>query len=128
MSLHARLKAKIVVSTTRPGWSGHDALIERGAQERTPAPTPANEPSLLYFTSGTTGHPKMVLHTHASIGLGHEVTGRYWLDLRPGDLHWNIADPGWDPALDKFEVLTNTLFAASHESLSAPGASIPLAA
>jgi acetyl-CoA synthetase/medium-chain acyl-CoA synthetase len=40
----------------------------------------------------------MVVHTHASIGLGHEVTGKYWLDLRPGDLHWNISDSGWAKA------------------------------
>jgi acyl-coenzyme A synthetase/AMP-(fatty) acid ligase len=94
----ASLKAKIVVGATRPGWSGYGALIERAAPTRARALTPANEPSLLYFTSGTTGYPKMVLHTHASIGLAHEVTGRYWLDLRPGDLHWNISDTGWAKA------------------------------
>ena len=42
---------------------------------------------MLYFTSGTTAHPKMVLHTQASWGIGNEITGRFWLDLRPGDLH-----------------------------------------
>ncbi len=97
-SLSSALKARIVVGGTRTGWSGYEALVERGAPARRRSPTPANEPSLLYFTSGTTGYPKMVLHTHASIGLGHEVTGRYWLDLRPGDLHWNIADNGWAKA------------------------------
>ena len=97
-SRSSALKAKIVVGAARAGWSGYDALVERGAPTRTRSLTPANEPSLLYFTSGTTGYPKMVLHTHASIGLGHEVTGRYWLDLRPGDLHWNISDTGWAKA------------------------------
>ena len=52
----------------------------------------------VYFTSGTTGMPKMVLHTHASYGLGHRVTGRYWLDLGPEDLHWNVSDTGWAKA------------------------------
>ena len=48
----------------------------------------------IYFTSGTTGTPKMVAHTHGSYGYCHWVTGKYWLDLRPTDLHWNISDTG----------------------------------
>ena len=92
------LKAKIVVGGTRPGWDEYDGILGSAAPGRKPSVTPADEPSLLYFTSGTTGHPKMVLHTHASIGLGHEVTGRFWLDLGPGDLHWNISDTGWAKA------------------------------
>jgi acyl-coenzyme A synthetase/AMP-(fatty) acid ligase len=53
---------------------------------------------VLYFTSGTTGYPKMVLHTQASYGLGHEITARFWMDLRPGDLHWTLSDTGWAKA------------------------------
>ena len=92
------LKARIVVGATHPGWSGDEELAERATTTRERSVTPASEPSLLYFTSGTTRYPKMVLHTHASSGLGHEVTCRYWLDLRPGDLHWNISDTGWAKA------------------------------
>lgn len=58
----------------------------------------SDEPSMFYFTSGTTGPPKMVVHTQASYPLAHLITGKYWLDLRPGDIHWNISDTGWAKA------------------------------
>ncbi|MDP2277622.1 MAG: AMP-binding protein, partial [Nitrospirota bacterium] len=58
----------------------------------------SSEPALIYFTSGTTGPPKMALHTQASYPLAHMITGKYWLDLKPGDIHWNLSDPGWAKA------------------------------
>ena len=58
------------------------------------APTRATDPLLLYFTSGTTAKPKLVLHTHASYPVGH-LTTMYWLGLLPGDVHWNISSPVW---------------------------------
>lgn len=56
--------------------------------------TPASDPMLLYFTSGTTARPKLVLHSHASYPIGHLSTV-YWLGLLPGDVHLNISSPGW---------------------------------
>jgi acetyl-CoA synthetase len=50
--------------------------------------------ALLHFTSGTTGRPKGALHAHEAV-VAHFVTGRYALDLRPGDVYWCTADPGW---------------------------------
>ena len=61
-------------------------------------PTRSSDPAMIYFTSGTVGYPKMVLHTHASYPIGHVITGNYWLDLTPDDLHWNAADNGWAKA------------------------------
>ncbi|MDX6618470.1 MAG: acetyl-CoA synthetase, partial [Gaiellales bacterium] len=60
--------------------------------------TKAGDPLLLYFTSGTVAAPKMVLHTHASMGAGHEITARFWQDLTPADLHWTFSDTGWAKA------------------------------
>ena len=60
--------------------------------------TRADDPLLLYFTSGTVAAPKMVLHTHASMGAGHEITARFWQDLTPADLHWTFSDTGWAKA------------------------------
>lgn len=57
-------------------------------------PTSLNDPALLHFTSGTTGMPKGAVHLHRSI-LTHAITGRLVLDLKPGDVYWCTADPGW---------------------------------
>jgi acetyl-CoA synthetase/medium-chain acyl-CoA synthetase len=72
--------------------------LQRISADYKPAPTRADEPGIIYFTSGTTGLPKMVLHTQASYGLGHRVTGADWLCCKPHDVHWNLADNGWAKA------------------------------
>lgn len=58
----------------------------------------SNHPLMVYFTSGTTGYPKMVLNTHASYPIGHIITGKFWMDNRPTDLHWTLSDTGWAQA------------------------------
>src|SRR6185437_7394366 len=57
-------------------------------------PTHATDPLLLYFTSGTTARPKLVLHTQISYPVGHLST-MYWIGLKPGDVHLNLSSPGW---------------------------------
>jgi acetyl-CoA synthetase len=58
------------------------------------APTKADETLLLYFTSGTTSRAKLVEHTHTSYPVGHLST-MFWIGLEPGDVHLNVASPGW---------------------------------
>jgi acetyl-CoA synthetase/medium-chain acyl-CoA synthetase len=72
--------------------------VDRAPAKFTGKRTRSSDPGILYFTSATTGEPKMVLHSQASYGLGHRVTGELWLDLGPEDLHWNISDLGWGKA------------------------------
>jgi acetyl-CoA synthetase len=83
----------VTVGGAAPGWRG---LEEADGFSSDPigVETRADDPLLLYFTSGTTASPKLVLHTHASYPIGHLST-MYWLGLRPGDLHLNISSPGW---------------------------------
>jgi acetyl-CoA synthetase len=77
-----------------PGWTPFDAL-RHGSEAFVPdAPTLADDPMLLYFTSGTTSKPKMVLHSHRSYPVGHLAT-MYWVGLQPGDTHLSIGSPGW---------------------------------
>ena len=80
------------------GWVDFNAAMNLAAADFAIEPTRADDPGIIYFTSATTGEPKMVLHTQASYGLGHRVTGELWLDCQPGDVHWNISDLGWGKA------------------------------
>lgn len=52
------------------------------------------DPALIYFTSGTSGPPKMVQHNSVSYPLAHTLTGKHWLKLRPGQLYWNLSEQG----------------------------------
>ncbi len=87
----------LIIIGERQGW--HDYIKERNRADAVEGErASSNEPALIYFTSGTTGPPKMVLHTQASYPFAHLITGKYWLDLKPGDVHWNLSDTGWAKA------------------------------
>ncbi|MCP4747383.1 MAG: AMP-binding protein [Desulfobacteraceae bacterium] len=92
------VKSKIIIETTRKGWLPYSEAVQNASADFATAKTKSDEDCIVYFTSGTTGFPKMALHTHSSYPIGHQVTGRYWLDLNENDLHWNISDTGWAKA------------------------------
>src|SRR5438270_10303525 len=75
--------------------TSYHQVVEEASPEFTGPKTRSDEPCLVYFTSGTVGYPKMVLHTHASYPIGHTITGKYWLDLHEDDLHWKLSKMGW---------------------------------
>ena len=89
---------RFVVGQTPTGWIDFDAGLRAASPGFHGERTCSDDPGILYFTSATTGEPKMVLHTQVSYGLGHRLTGGLWLDLKPEDLHWNISDLGWGKA------------------------------
>ncbi|MFH8612177.1 AMP-binding protein [Streptomyces sp. NPDC018029] len=85
---------RTVVGGERPGWTpyaGSESAPEAFEPDGT---TRADDPLMLYFTSGTTARPKLVEHTHVSYPVGHLAT-MYWIGLKPGDVHLNISSPGW---------------------------------
>ncbi|MEW2293806.1 AMP-binding protein [Streptomyces sp. NPDC006743] len=76
------------------GWEPYEDVHAAPAEFLPDGPTLADDPLMLYFTSGTTARPKLVEHTHTSYPIGHLAT-MYWIGLKPGDVHLNISSPGW---------------------------------
>ena len=77
-----------------PGTHSFDALMEAASDDFDIPPTDPEDWSVMHYTSGTTGKPKGAAHVHGSV-VGHYLTGKYALDLHPGDTYWCTADPGW---------------------------------
>ncbi|MFJ5302692.1 AMP-binding protein [Streptomyces sp. NPDC088350] len=85
---------RITVGGAVEGWRTYEDAYAASAEFTADEPTLADDPLMLYFTSGTTAHPKLVEHTHTSYPIGHLAT-MYWIGLQPGDVHLNISSPGW---------------------------------
>jgi len=89
------VKHRIVLGRAGGGWLAYERLMARASASLAHPGNASSDPMMIYFTSGTTGYPKMVLHTHASYPIGHVITGSFWLTNTPADLHWTISDTGW---------------------------------
>ncbi|MGY4313758.1 AMP-binding protein [Bradyrhizobium sp. JR3.5] len=87
---------RIVVGATQTneGWLPFEDAAKASDAFAPDGPTQADDPMLLYFTSGTTAKPKLVRHSQRSYPVGHLST-MYWIGLQPGDIHLNISSPGW---------------------------------
>ena len=90
---------KMIVNGERAGWRSFDKEyvgFSRVYGRRPDAPG-GKDPMLMFFTSGTTGYPKMALHSHL-YGLGHFVTAKYWHQVERDGLHFTISETGWAKA------------------------------
>ncbi len=92
---------RMITDTKRDGWISYITELDypapvssRITNLRGMRKTRSTDPMLIFFSSGTTGEPKMVVHSQ-SYALGHIVTARFWHDLKPNDLHFTVSDTGW---------------------------------
>ena len=85
---------RMVVGGEAKGWVPYSRAYDHSCNFRPDGATNANDPLLLYFTSGTTALPKLVLHTNQSYPVGHLAT-MFWIGIRSHDIHFNISTPGW---------------------------------
>lgn len=81
---------------SQDGWQSYESIVNAVAPQHKCQDTKASEPLCWYFTSGSTGLPKIVEHTHVSYPLAHfYTTGKFWQDLTSTDMQWAVSDPGW---------------------------------
>ena len=93
------LQTKVIVGQDREGWHNFDEefCLYTGKLERSDDAPCGNDLMLMYFTSGTTGNPKIAMHNY-KYPLGHFITAKYWHCVNPDGLHLSISDTGWAKA------------------------------
>jgi acetyl-CoA synthetase len=94
------LSLKILVGGSRPGWHDFDEeyAMYRGTYERGADAPAGDDLMLMFFTSGTTGYPKIAAHSYR-YALGHYITAKYWHCVHADGLHFTISETGWGKAL-----------------------------
>ena len=97
---YGKLEQKIMVGGERDGWHSFDTEYKlfRSIFPREDDSACGDDSMLMFFTSGTTGYPKIACHSH-KYALGHFVTARYWHTITPDDLHLTISETGWGKAM-----------------------------
>ena len=88
------LKRKIIVGAPKEGWLSFAEGVDEASDELERIRTKADDIMLIYFTSGTAGNPKMVMHDY-TYPLGHIQTAKHWQNVIPGGLHFTVSDTGW---------------------------------
>ena len=89
-----KLACRFIVNGHRDGWLDFDREMEECSEIWERVPTKSTDRFLMYFTSGTSGNPKMAVHDY-SYPLGHILLAKHWQQVEPDGLHWTVADTGW---------------------------------
>lgn len=90
------LQTKLLVSDkSRDGWLDFKTLLRGASTTHHCVDTGSQEAAAIYFTSGSTGFPKMAEHSHASLGMKAKLDSGTWMELQTSDLVWSISDTGW---------------------------------
>lgn len=99
---YRKLKVKIMVGASRPGWRSFNKEVKYFSSHfprpRGESAIKGSDPSIMFFTSGTTSYPKITAHNF-KYPLGHYVTAKYWHQVDPDGIHFAISDTGWGKAL-----------------------------
>ncbi|ADR18203.1 acyl-CoA synthetase [Calditerrivibrio nitroreducens] len=97
----SKLLHKMVIGAEANGWENFEKAMNNVPDEifmDKIEKTKTSDPLIIYFTSGTTDFPKMVLHD-GGYAIGHQITARFWQDLKKDDIHWTLSDTGWGKAV-----------------------------
>ena len=89
-----KLACRFIVNGHRDGWLDFDTEMKECSEVWERVPTKSTDRFLMYFTSGTSGNPKMAVHDY-SYPLGHILLAKHWQQVEPDGLHWTVADTGW---------------------------------
>lgn len=89
-----KLACRFIVGGSKEGWCDFDTEVESFSEEWERVPTKRSDRFLMYFTSGTSGNPKMAVHDY-SYPLGHVLLAKHWHQVDSEGLHWSVADTGW---------------------------------
>ncbi|MFT3950830.1 MAG: AMP-binding protein [Oscillospiraceae bacterium] len=94
MEKYTGIEERFIVRGTRDGWTSFDEELEKYPKTLDRVPTKASEPMVLFFSSGTTGYPKMVMHDYYYTA-AHIITAKHWHNIQDGTLHLTISETGW---------------------------------